>query len=81
VGRQHDRPPGRHLGDVVDEHHAQVAEAVDHQLVVHDLVVAVHGRLEGSHHPGQGLDGHLHAGAEAARGSQEHLVDGHQRQG
>ena len=64
VGRQHDRPARRHLGDVVDEDDAEVAEAVDHELVVDDLVVAVHGRLEGPHHPGQRLDGHLHAGAE-----------------
>ena len=72
--------PGGHLGDVVDEHHAEVAEAVDHQLVVDDLVVAVHGRLEGPHHPGQRLDGHLHPGAEPAGGGEEHLVDGHRVQ-
>ena len=40
-------------------------EAVDDQLVVDDLVVAVHGRLEDPHHPRQRLDRHLHAGAEA----------------
>ena len=39
--------PGGHVGDVVDEHHAEVAEAVDDELVVDDLVVAVDGRLEG----------------------------------
>ena len=73
VGRQHDRAARRHLGDVVDEHHAEVPEAVDHELVVDDLVVAVHRRLEGPHHPGQRLDGHLDAGAEAPGGGEEHL--------
>ena len=42
---------------------------------MHDLVVAVHRRLEGPHHPGQGLDGHLDAGAEAAGSGEQHLVD------
>ncbi len=41
-------------------------EPLDHDLVVDDLVVAVHGRLERSHHPCQRLDRHLDAGAEAA---------------
>ena len=54
-----------------------VAEAVDHQLVVDDLVVAVHRRLEGPDHPGQRLDGHLDAGAEAPGRGEQHLVDGH----
>ena len=75
VGRQHDRRAVGHVGDVVDEDHAQRLEAIDHHLVVDDLVVAVHGRLEGPHHPRQRLDRHLHAGAEAARRRQEHLVD------
>ena len=55
---------------------AAALEALDHDPVVDDLVVAVDGRLEGPHHPGQRLDGHLHAGAEAARGSEQDLVDG-----
>ena len=41
-------------------------EPLDDELVVDDLVVAVHGRLEGPHHPRQRLDRHLDAGAEAA---------------
>ena len=81
VGGEHDRAARRHLGDVVDEDHAEVAEAVDDELVVDDLVVAVHRRLEGPHHPGQGLDGHLHAGAEAPGGGEQHLVDGHRAAG
>ena len=64
VGRQHERGAGRHLVDVVDEDHALGAELVDHVPVVDDLVVAVDRRLEDPDHPGQGLDGLLHPGAE-----------------
>ena len=64
VRGQHEWAAGGHVAHVVDEHHAQVLEALDHPLVVHDLVVAVDGRLEGPHHPRQRLDGHLDAGAE-----------------
>ncbi len=67
VSRQHDRPTVRDLGDVVDEDDAGSLEGGDHRLVVDDLVVAVHGRLEHAHHPGERLDRHLHAGTEAAR--------------
>src|SRR5690606_21470845 len=57
-----------------------VAEALDDDLVVDDLVVAVHGRLEGAHHPGERLDRHLDPRAEAAGRGEQHLVDGHRRQ-
>ena len=39
-------------------------------------MVAVHRRLERPHHPGQGLDRHLDAGAEATGGGEQHVVDG-----
>ena len=77
MGRQHDRAARWDLGDVVDEHHPEVLEPVDDELVVHDLVVAVHRRFEGPDHPGQRLDGHLDAGAEAPGRGEEHGVDGH----
>ena len=64
VGREHERRAGGHVVHVVDEHHAELAEAVDHEPVVDDLVVAVHRRLEDPHHPRQGLDRHLDAGTE-----------------
>ena len=51
VRRQHQRRAGRHVGDVVDEDHALLAEPLDDEPVVDDLVVAVHGRLERAHHP------------------------------
>jgi hypothetical protein len=77
VRRQHERGPDGHVGDVVDEHDAELTEAVDHQAVVDDLVVAVHRRLERPDHPRQRLDRHLHTGAEAARRSEQDLVDSH----
>ena len=72
VGRKHDRSTSRHIGDVVDEDHAGLFEPLHHELVVHDLVVAVHRRFERPHHPGEGLDRHLDTGAKASRRSQQH---------
>ena len=75
--REHERRAGGNLRQIVDEDHAEVAEPVDDDPVVHDLVVAVHGRFEGAHHPREGLDRHLDAGAEPAGFGQQHLLDGH----
>jgi len=75
VGRKHDRSTSRHIGDVVDEDHAGLFEPLHHELVVHDLVVAVHRRFERPHHPGKGLDRHLDTGAKASRRSQQHGLD------
>ena len=77
VGGEHQRRAGGDLVDVVDEDHAPGPELVDHVPVVDDLVVAVHGRLEDPHHPGERLDGHLDAGAEAPGRGQQHTVDRH----
>ena len=77
VGAQHDRPAWWHLTDVVDEHHTLGHETVDHCSIVHDLVVAVDGRLAATHQPGQRLDRHLHPGAEPSRRAQQHVVDSH----
>ena len=76
VRRQHERRAGGNVGDVVDEHDALLAEALDHEPVVDDLVVAVHGRLERPHHPGERLDRHLDPGAEAPRLGEEHGLHG-----
>ena len=75
VRRQHQRRARRHLGDVVDEDHTLVLEPLDHEPVVHDLVVAVDGRLERADHPCEGLDRHLHARAEAPGFGEQHLLD------
>ena len=75
--RQHDRAALRNVSDVIDEHHAVRLEALDDELVVDDLVVAIDRRLEAAHHPRQRLDGHLHAGAEPAGLGEQHTVDVH----
>ena len=81
VGAQHQGRTGGDVGHVVDEHDPLVAEALDDMAVVHDLVVAVHRRLEDPDHPGQGLDRLLDAGAEAPWLGQHHSVDsGHKVQ-
>jgi len=77
VGRQHDRSTLGHLGNVVDEHDTEILETLDDDLVVDDLVVAVHRSLETANHPRQGLDGHLDSGAETAGSGQQHVVDVH----
>jgi len=77
VGGEHHRTAHGNLGDVIDEHDAELAESVDHDLVVDDLVVAVHRRIEAAHHPRERLDGHLHSGAEATGRSQENPIDVH----
>ena len=66
-----------HLVDIVDEDHAERGEAIDDELVVDDLVVAVHRRLEGSHHPRERLDRHLDPGAEASGRGEEHTIHDH----
>ena len=73
--------PGGTSSIVVDEDHAELAEAVDDEPVVHDLVVAVHGRLERPHHPCERLDRHLHAGAEPTRFGEQYLLDRHRYEG
>jgi hypothetical protein len=75
VGGQHDRAADGNLGDVVDEHHSLAFESLDDELVVHDLVVAVHGRGERADHPRQRLDRHLDPGAEPARLGEQDQVD------
>ena len=64
MGTEHERGSGGHNGDVIDKDHSQVLEAANHLAVVDDLVIAVHGRLEGPNQRAQSLDGHLHARTE-----------------
>ena len=77
VRREHDRGPDRNLVDRVNEDDALFHETIDDDLVVHDLVVAVHGFVEGAHHPCERLDGHLDTGAETPRRRKQHLVNSH----
>ena len=75
--RQHQGGTSRYFTDIVDEDHPLGPELVHHMLIVDDLVIAVHRRLEDPDHPGQGFDGLLHPRTEAPRFSQEHTFDGH----
>ena len=75
VGAEHQGRARRDLAHVVDEDHPLLAEGIHHNPVVHDLVVAVDGRVEDPDHPGQGLDGLLHAGTEPSGRGQQHTVD------
>ena len=75
MGGEHDRRRGRDLVDIVDEHDALAPEFLDDQAVVHDLVVAVDGRLEDADHPRERLDGHLNPGTEASRLREQDELD------
>ncbi|MCE3269673.1 MAG: hypothetical protein K0S57_70 [Ramlibacter sp.] len=78
VRGEHQRGPGRHLRQVLDEDGALGLEVVDDEGVVHDLVAHVDRAaelLEGALHD---VDGAVHAGAEAARFGQQDLLGGHQ---
>ena len=75
VRRQHEGRAGRDVGDVVDEDHSLLAEALHDEPVVDDLVVAVDGRLERPDHPCQRFDRHLDPGTEAPRLGEQHGLD------
>src|SRR5579875_3332227 len=79
--REHERRAGGDVGDVVDEDHPLPGELLDDEAVVDDLVVAVDGGLEDADHPGERLDRHLDAGAEAARLGEQDAVDLHAAKG
>ena len=66
VSREHDRAAFGYFADVVNENHTRGFETLNHQLVVDNLVVAVHGRFKCPDHPGKRLDSHLHPGAESS---------------
>ena len=67
VRGQHDRTTDWNLIDVIHEHDTLMFESFDDDLVVDNLVEAVDRGFERPNHPGQRLDCHLDAGAEAAR--------------
>ena len=56
-----------HLVELVDEHRAQVAQPVDDEAVVDDLVADIDRRAEPLERQLDDLDGAVDAGAEAAR--------------
>ncbi len=75
--RQHDRTTLWHFADVVNEDHATFGEAIDDDLVVHDLVIAVHRSIKRSYHPRECLDCHLDAGAKTTRRGEQHSINRH----
>ena len=77
MSRQHDRAAKRDIGNVVDKHHALGFKLLDNELVVHDLVVAVHRSREAAHHEGQRLDSHLDASAKTTRLGEQHSINIH----
>ena len=81
MGAEHERRTGGNIGHVIDEDDALVTEALDHMPVVDDLVIAVDGRLKDPHHPGQGFDRLLDAGAEPpGLGQHDSVHSGHKVQ-
>ena len=74
MGRQHDRSPVRDFVDVVYEYDPDLFEGLDYPLVVNDLVVAVDGRVEDPHHPGESFDSHLDPGAESSWLGEQHFL-------
>ena len=70
MGREEQRRPERHVGQVVDERHAPAAKVLDHVLVVDDLVIDVDRRLERRQGQVERLDRHVHAGTKTARAGQ-----------
>ena len=63
----------RYLVEVLDEHGALGAEAVDDELVVHDLVAHVDRRAVQLERALDDLDGALDAGAEPSRVREQYL--------
>ena len=67
VGREHHRPVVGHLVELVDEHRAQLAQAIDDEAVVDDLVADVDRRAVLLERELDDLDRAVDSGAESAR--------------
>ena len=65
--RKDDRPIVGNLVELVDEHRAEPAQAVDDEAVVDDLVAHIDRRAEPLERELDDLDRAVDAGAEAAR--------------
>ena len=73
VRGEHDRLALRHLGLLVDEHRAALAELLDHVLVVDDLLADVDGRAVQLERALDRLNGAVDARAVAARRGEQQL--------
>ena len=76
VGGEDDRLALGHLGLLLHEDRAALAELLDHVLVVHDLLADVDRRAVQLERALDGLHGAVDAGAVAARGGQQQLFGG-----
>ena len=73
MGREDHRAVVGHLVELVDEHRAQLAQPVDDEAVVDDLVADIDRRAEPLERQLDDLDRAVDAGAEAARGGDQHV--------
>ncbi len=77
VGRENHRPVGgRHLVELLHEDRALLPQALDHVLVVHDLVADIDRRAVFLERPLDRVDRPHHARAEAARGAEQDFQRG-----
>ena len=71
MGRKHHGPIVRDLVELVDEHRAELAQAVDDEAVVDDLVADVDRRSEPLERELDDLDRAVDSRAKAARGGDQ----------
>ena len=67
MGREDHRPVVGNLVELVDEHRAQLAQAIDDEAVVDDLVADIDRRAELLERQLDDLDRAVDAGAKSAR--------------
>ncbi len=67
MGREHHGPVVGNLVELVDEHRAQIAQAIDDEAIVDDLVADVDRRAELLERELDDLDRAVDSGAESAR--------------
>ena len=76
MGGEHTDGACGHLGLLVDEDRAPLAQPGHHVLVVHDLLAHVHGPAVQFERAFDGLHGAIHPRAVPARRRQQQLFDG-----
>ena len=76
MGRKHHRPVVGNLVELVDEDRAHLAQAVDDEAVMDDLVAHIDGRSEPLERELDDLDRPVDARAEAARRRDQHFQRG-----
>src|ERR1700722_14622864 len=73
MGAEHHGRPVGHLVQLLDEHRADGAQAVDDVLIVHDLVPDIDRCAEQVDGPFHDVDRAVYAGAEATRIGEQYL--------